>query len=124
MLLDTVIVIKEKVPINHTLNMTQYYKASIEPLHKKKDFFYRGYNFGENKVCFSYVPCLLKYPKNPPSTGMPTPVLNLTTLGFNVKRGWYGFVAKAIPFSKKKWDKIIDAVINQDWQIGTHIDKI
>lgn len=120
--LDTVFVVKEKVLINPSLNMTQYYKASIEPLNNKKEYFYRGVNYATNNKYYSFVPCLLKYP--PTSSQVTMPLLNLTSLGFDVKRGWYGFVAKTIQFSAGRWKKIIESVIKQGWLIGTHIDKV
>ncbi len=122
--LDTVLVIKEDVPIIPFLNTTQYYKASIEPLHRKKVFFYRGENYATNNKYYSFVPCLLEYPPTSSLVTLPAPLLDLTSVGFDVKRGWYGSVAKAIPFSDERWNKITDTVIKQGWQIGTYIEKI
>lgn len=116
--LDTVFVVKEKVPINHSLNMTQYYKASIEPLHRKKEFFYRGENYGKKKTYYSYVPCRMEYSTNC------LPQINLTNLGFAVNRNRYSWVAKPIRLTLKRWNKIMKTVKKFGWLIGTHIDKI
>jgi len=118
LLLDTVVVVKEKVQINPLLNKTQYYKAAIEPMNSKKEFFYRGENYSPEKPYYSFVPCLLKY------SIKPLPHLDLKALGFTVKKGWRTWKADDIPFTHKRWKMITGAVIGDGWLIGTHINKI
>lgn len=118
--LDTVIVIKEVVKIDHTRCTTQYYKASIEPMGREKEFFYKGYNKGENKY-FSFVPCLIQ----PVLKAIPSkPRLDLASYGFLVKKGWYSHVAASIPFSPAIWKRLIQDVTKAGWLLGTHIDKV
>ena len=118
LLLDTVVVVKEKVQINPLLNKTQYYKAAIEPMNSKKEFFYRGENFSSGEPYYSFVPCLLEY------SSQPWPCLDLKKLGFTVKKGWRTWKADEIPFTHKRWEMIQNAVIKRGWLIGTHINKI
>ena len=119
--LDTVIVIKEVVNIDHKRNTTQYYKASIKPILGKTEYFYKGYNISEKKEYFSFVPCLIQ----PNLSAIPPkPSLDLTKYGFHVKKGWYSYVAASIPLSQEIWKQLIKDVKKANWQIGTHIDKI
>lgn len=118
LLLDTVFVVKEKVQINFTLNTTQYYKASIESLKGKKQIFYRGKNYNEDKQYYSFVPCRLDYSNDD------LPKLDLNNLGFNVKEAGFRPVAKPISFNKTIWNKILEAVEKAGWMRGIHIDKI
>ena len=122
--LDTVIVIKEMIKIDPKRNTSQYYKASIEPLKIKGGYFYKGYNYSENK-CFSFVPCLVQ-----PILSIvpPWPSLDLNSYGFDVKKCWYGYVAASIPFSEDIWQQLIQDVTEPKtgpkWLIGTHVDKV
>lgn len=120
--LDTVFVIKEKVLIDYSLNMTQYYKAAIEPLlHFGKDSFYRGEEYHPGKPYYSFVPCRLV------SSPQPSPAyarINASALGFTIKKCWYGWTAASIPFSNRHWKMIQKEVLSSGWLIGTHIDKI
>ena len=118
LVLDTVFVVKEEVRINYSLNSTQYYKASIEPMSKKYPVFYRGENYVSGKPYYSYVPCRLDY------TPRCKPRLDLASLGFKVNKRGHEPVAKAITFTHNIWNMIQNSVINQGWLIGTHIDKI
>lgn len=127
MKLDTVMVVKEEVDVDYQLNMTQYFKASIEPIikaPKKRDTFYRGKNYATDNQHFSFVPCVLDNPHNLQNVTLPMPVLDLKKLGFDVKKQLRSYGAKDIPFSEDKWNQIIDAVKGQGWLIGTHVDKI
>lgn len=116
--LDTVMVIKERVCVNRLLNITQYYKASIEPLHNKKIYFYRGVSFTLGAQYFSFVPCLLEYSTHS------LPQLDLKALGFNVKKNWRSWGAASIPFTHKQWQMILKVVLKSGWMIGTHVDKV
>ena len=119
LILDTVFVVKEKVNIDYNLNKTQYFKASIEPLHiQNKVYFYRGENYASGKQYYSYVPCRLDH------TPRCKPKLDLASLGFKVNKGGRGLIAAHIIFSNNLWNMIRDSVINQGWLIGTYINKI
>lgn len=125
MKLDTVIVVKEEAKVDLNLNMTQYFKASVEPLGPNgRKTFYRGKNYATDNQHFSFVPCVLDNPHNLQNVTLPMPVLDLKKLGFDVKKQLRSYGARAIPFSQNKWNQIIDAVKGQGWLIGTHVDKI
>ena len=126
--LDTVIIVKDKPSVNHALNTTQFYKACIEPLGGRKEYFYRGKNFKPGSKYYSYVPCLLDYSKlvalksrDPLDTA---PIIDLTAMGFTVK--WHGryWSAGSIPFTHARWQYVQDEIIRQGWNIGVHINKI
>lgn len=123
MKLDTVIVVKEEVNVDYRQNMTQYFKASIEPSKPLKTF-YRGKNYATDNQHFSFVPCVLDNPHDLQNVTLPMPELDLKKLGFDVKKNWRTYGARAIPFSQDKWNLIIDTVKGQGWLIGTHVDKI
>lgn len=116
-LLDTVFVVKEKVQINFSLNTTQYYNASIKPLKKNKQYFYKGKNYNEDNLYYSFVPCRLD------SSVTNLPKLNLNNLGFNVKKA-YSWVAKPITFNNNIWNEILAEVKNSGWMRGVHLRKI
>ena len=119
--LDTVIVIKEVVNIDHKRNTTQYYKASIKPILGKTEYFYKGYNISEKKEYFSFVPCLIR----PDLKKVPKlPRLDLAKYGFHVKKGWYSYVAASITFSSAIWKRLIKDVTRVGWLLGTHIEKV
>lgn len=110
-LLDTVMVIKDKVPVNPALDFTQYYNVGIQPVsHATK--FYRGEMFRPGCSYFSYVPCRLIPDVHP------QPLLDLVALGFTP-----GSTA-AIPFTPKRWADIIAMVKSAGWELGTHIDRV
>lgn len=118
LILDTVFVIQEKVCVDYTMNTSQYYKASIEPLGGKKTYFYRGVNYTSNHQYYSFVPCLLSY------SNQPRPYLDLTSLGFTVNKRWHTWKASSVPFTNDIWEKILKSVTQADWMIGTHVCKV
>lgn len=126
--LDTVIIVKDKPSVNHALNTTQFYKACIQPLGGRKEYFYRGENFKSESKYYSYVPCLLDYSKlvalksrDPLDTA---PIIDLTAMGFSVK--WHGryWSAGSIPFTHDRWQYAQNEILRQGWEIGVHINKV
>lgn len=115
--LDTVMIVEQTVPINTQLNTSQYYKASIEPA-RGKSFFYRGVNYNTSPRYFSFVPCRTAY------TTYSLPQIDLSKLGFVVKKGWRSYVAAGIPFTNKVWHDVVNQVTKSGWLLGVQIDKI
>ena len=126
---DTVLVINKPIKINHTLNTTQYYNASIKPLIKARSkknpctrgnvrYFYQGKMFSENTHLYSFVPVSLNehYEKKP--------ILDLDAFGTKIYK--QGFLPRVSPveFNQARWNKMLDAVKKAGLKIGIQIDKI
>ena len=118
MCLDTVFVVKEVVPVDMSLNYTQYYKAGIEPTYGKYNIFYRGVPYSPDVKYFSFVPCKTDCSQDP------LPMIDLTSLSFIVKKQFNSWTAKPIILTPLVWDTIIKEVKMSGWELGIHIDKI
>lgn len=116
MALDTVFVVKDKVPVDFTRTLTQYYKVGIEPTNK--DVFYRGTPYCNDTQYFSFVPCKLEYSHDP------LPVLDLDGMGFRVTKRFRTWTTKPIPLTNTIWSSIIKTVQNAGWELGIHVDKV
>lgn len=118
MYLDTVLVVKDDVPINYSMTNTQYYKAGIKPTNGKFISFYRGVPYSPGTTYFSFVPCRIDY------THDPLPILDLGKMSFNVSKRFRSWYAPPIPFTNNIWNMIINAVINSGWKLGIHVERI
>lgn len=119
--LDTVIIIDKAVKIDYSLNCTQYFNAAVRPMLQSPSIYYQGVSYSPKTKYYSFVPCLQSEQIN---SIPPLPNIDLTRMGFNIKKGWRSYVAAGIPFTNSNWGYVVNAVKKSGWSLGVKIDKI
>lgn len=127
--LDTVIVVRDLVPITTLTKTDNYYLASVLPyiLAATKSgktphpTFVDGVCYSPSVKEYSYVPCLLP---SDVSMAMSKPIIDVTTFGHAANKNCFGWVYKRVPISRTTWKDIKSMVEMQGWHIGIQLDKI
>ena len=128
---DTIIVVKEIVPVSYLSPTDEYYLAAVMPMKKQKETFVEGMMYSSDSKYFSFVPCL------PAGTLTDTdatriykkPIINLTPFGTVVRQSAFGKVCKNVPIKsaaeyRKYWSMITSAVYKSGLELGIYIQPI